>query len=94
MKLSEFFETNGWTQGAYARDVQGTAVDVSSPTACAFCLAGATYKLEVTSEGSLRFGREMREALSKTGIGYYVYWNDNVCKNKEELIAKLKELGL
>jgi hypothetical protein len=94
MKLSEFFETHEWTTRTYARDAKGTSVVETSPEACSFCLSGAIYKLERSFEDSQGLDHKVEEAFKTIGIADFVWWNDHECKSKEELIAKLKELGL
>lgn len=46
-KLSTFFRTHGWCQGALARGESGRRVHWYSPAAKSFCLSGACLRLDL-----------------------------------------------
>ena len=47
LKLRNFFNKNGWTYGAFARNKYGNEVCVVSPSAVRWCSAGAWDKMKL-----------------------------------------------
>jgi hypothetical protein len=44
MKIRELLSNKGrWTQNYFAKDAEGKRTEVRSPTACAWCVAGAAW---------------------------------------------------
>ena len=91
MKPSELLaEPSKWTQGCYARDVDGTTVAIQSPDAVCWCLEGTVFKCEnrVANHSKLR-----RFIYTKHGF-HISTWNDAPGRTHAEVLAVLKEIGL
>lgn len=88
-ELSEFFKTFPWCQGAYAEGVEGHP-DRGDEDAKACCIMGATFYLGWDYQRRWEFKDAFRNKVDARGP---IHWNDTVGRTKEEVIAKLQELG-
>lgn len=86
-KFLDFFGPNGerWTQGCYARDVNGKSVSLGSPSIHSACLAGARVIL---------FGYSLRlteiPEIKKSGMSSST-WNDYPGRTFEDVKRALLE---
>jgi len=65
--LELFSDPKRWTEGPYARKVDGQSIYPTHPGAVSWCSAGAIYKLQQEAES----GSEQRVAIDK----FIPYWN-------------------
>jgi hypothetical protein len=74
-----------WTKERYARDSFGNSVDVSSPSACCWCLAGACIKI-----GDGLAYAYIYKAINSQGTHQSVtYYNDNGFRTHQEILEML-----
>jgi hypothetical protein len=89
MKAIDYIR-KGWTQGEFARDVEGNAVDWSSDMAVCWCTEGAIF-------AALPLG-ERKEALNKVlraiGLTSLIGWNDDPKRTKAEVEAAFEKAGI
>ena len=86
---AEFLRTHDWTQGAYARDKDGKAVEWSDPTAVRWSLRGAVYKaLDSSGEECITAEKALHifEVLYDRSIECF---NDVQFRYKEEVIQSM-----
>jgi len=76
----------GWTQGTFARDSNGTACIVLHRDAVVFCVIGAMVR---AAGGMTAAWREAFAAFREPIDGPVPYWNDNV--SFEEMVAHFDE---
>lgn len=81
-------EEIGWTQGTYARDVNGRPVDETDAAATCFCSWGALNFAKSGSGGNTCFAMEALDAAAGQSI---VAFNDTLGRTKEEVLAKFDE---
>lgn len=80
-----------WTQGAYARDVNGDEVSESSTAAVCFCSVGALHRAGGRHQaGTLRTIKEavnmLSEGLLSDGL-HLENWNDEPNRTQAEVVA-------
>lgn len=78
----------GWTQGWFARDIYDKRVEISSTSACKFCLSGALWQDDATGEQVL-IAKRLLNAHIGTRFDNIVDFNDNVCTKQEDVLALL-----
>lgn len=86
LKAADILTPRGaWTQGSFATDKAGLAVNVTSPKAKCFCLEGAVRK--ATGDNAI----ETAKALSLIDIHSIYDWNDAPSRRKAQVIALLRK---
>ena len=90
LKAADLIEPEGkWTQGAYARTVDGTSQLVPNDASCCFCAVGALIRLggtlsdRVATDACLVLGRVLRCRVSD--------WNDDPRRTQAEVVAALRK---
>ena len=99
MKLSEFFETHEWTQGSYAKTVNGTNVSPLDPDATCWCVIGAIRHLypprstaEIYNDDVCKnIWPRFTNVITNMSLAQ---WNDAPGRTKAEVISLLKDLDL
>ena len=77
MRISEFFKTHDWCQNTGARDATGKPVNLYDPSAVAWCVGGAAWKL----------------GIELGAFDSWILYNDEPETTKEHLIAELERNG-
>lgn len=79
--------TEGWTQGAYARMVDGGGtVPIDSPLATCWCIVGAVSVVIPAGVYNTPYLAKLREILDVPTIADIVQWNDDSFRTKEEVL--------
>lgn len=81
---------SGWTQGAFARDINGNEVLELSPRACSYCLLGAIH----VGVNNISIPPDLYHyihSLVPEQI-FVAKWNDTPNRTKEEVITFLDEV--
>lgn len=95
MKVKELLaDPKAWTKKASARDAIGRAVDVDSPTACAFCLTGAIRRCyDNTKERSDAYVKIRGVLREKAGwdYGVVVMFNDDQATTHADVMKVLEQ---
>lgn len=88
MKPSEVLKNFGWCRGSFARTIDGLDCSSESEKAVSFCIYGALNRAVLTGEEQLYCNRVDKKIRKK--VGGLAYWNDNICKDKDEVVAILE----
>jgi hypothetical protein len=86
---AELIETKGWTQGSYARDANGEAVDLLDKNAECFCIIGALSHVSWGYDFNIRC-KAYQFATNILHDKSLLPWNDDPARTKEEVITFLK----
>jgi hypothetical protein len=91
MKAWELLSRPGaWTQGSFARDVEGEpGMSLDEDVVC-WCAVGAINKCY---EGQAWCREAALKSLMRR-VGNIAQWNDRSYRTKEEVVALLKELDI
>lgn len=92
-KTARFYETHMWTQGEFARNMEGEARSPLAPDACKWCLWAALWAVDASYKqvGSDRVDKALN-ALQACLTGENPHtWNDAPERTKEQVIALLCE---
>lgn len=104
LKAADLIEHNDWTQGAYARNVNGCGVYPNSISAMSFCVVGAMTRtvFDESRERLLRegksdsaadqiLGRQAADLLTSQICQSDVPdWNDDPARTKAEVVQALR----
>jgi hypothetical protein len=76
----------GWTQGTFARDRKGDAIEFDSPRAACFCTSGAIMRVGESPDRSAEFYafRALRKFLGDQTIAE---WNDDPRRTREDVLG-------
>lgn len=86
----EILVNGRWCQGAYARNVLGQQVNISSPKAFYWCLIGAVRLASGRQDSSAL--DVLGDALFNNGRGCHLAeWNDLAGRTKEEVLHLFDE---
>lgn len=78
----------GWTQGQYARDIEGFMVPETSPLAVCFCADGALFRARSAEDADFEALTRAEDALLKAaGVQNIVHWNDAPERTQAEVVA-------
>jgi hypothetical protein len=91
VKLSEFYATHGWCQGAYARDAAGNMTAIRAEEATSYCLLGAMHVVTGGKTAPLR--DKLYPALRGRDFNDITSFNDDPATTKETVLALLAEIG-
>lgn len=86
----DLLEQKGWTQGAFAQDVEGCIVSPMDPRAVCFCTLGAISKCgdDNYRAAAVTVSKWLRQNYA--GVNGIVDWNDARGRTKEEVVAALR----
>lgn len=77
-----------WTQGVFARDINGNPVRCEGPDAKCFCAIGALYRVS----GSRYVADPIIDSLGmRTRKATFAEWNDDPKRKQAKVVAKLRE---
>lgn len=86
--------SGGWTQGAYARDVNDNQVSSGRPEAVCFCILGAIERACINEDGSdydIQLFYDARDAVSAyLETSFVSGFNDNPFTTKEKVVSALQ----
>lgn len=98
LDIKELLINKGWTQGSYARTVNGLIIGPMQENAYCFCLSGAIIRVSDYDPIKCNI---ITDYLHRAADFYWpisiVLWNDKPSRTKEEvlyLVTKARELAL
>lgn len=81
-----------WTQGWFAKDIDGHDVSYGSPKACRWCLSGALGNVDPLGDALASFAAsELLDLALGRGVscGYFVEWQDASDRTHGEVLQLL-----
>lgn len=91
-QIADFYEEDAsrWTQGTYARDINGKLVAFNSSKAVCWCTSGAIGKF---SGNNTNFANTIHGILVRDIQEVVSVWNDNPFQTVENVIATLRKIA-